>query len=114
MLYEVITGPERREIVRRMNRILQDDAPWIFGFHPKSYTLGHAWLYNRKPNDVANNILKYQRVDIAERARRRYQWNAPVRWPLALAGVGLVLFIVPAVVAYRRRERSAARRTNES
>ncbi len=107
-------GPERREIVRRMNRILQDDAPWIFGFHPKSYTLGHAWLYNRKPNDVANNILKYQRVDIAERARRRYQWNAPVRWPLALAGVGLVLFIVPAVVAYRRRERSAARRTNES
>jgi ABC-type transport system substrate-binding protein len=54
--------PERLKIVRRMKHILQHDAPWIFGFHPKSYTLGHAWLHNRKPNDVANNILKYQRI----------------------------------------------------
>lgn len=107
-------GPARLQIVRRMNRILQEDAPWIFGFHPKSYTLGHAWLYNRKPNDVANNILKYQRIDVVERARRRHDWNAPVLWPLILVGVGLVSLIVPAVLAYRRRERSAARTARES
>jgi oligopeptide transport system substrate-binding protein len=44
--------PERLGIVRQMNRILQQDAPWVFGLHPKSYTLGHRWLKNRKPNDV--------------------------------------------------------------
>ena len=105
---EMDNSPQRLELIRKMNRILQEDAPWIFGFHPKSYTLGHAWLYNRKPNDVANNILKYQRLDVAERARRRALWNTPVRWPLGvLAGVVLVV-LGTAIAAYRRRERKAA------
>ena len=102
-------GEERLSIIQRMNRILQEDAPWIFGFHPKSYTLGHAWLHNRKPTDVGNNILKYQRIDVAARAQARRQWNAPVLWPL-LAGIGLLAAIVlPAWIGYRRRERGTAR-----
>ena len=105
---EMDNSPQRLELIRKMNRILQEDAPWIFGLHPKSYTLGHTWLYNRKPNDVANNILKYQRLDVAERARRRALWNTPVRWPLGvLAGVVLVVLGM-AFTAYRRRERKAA------
>jgi ABC-type transport system substrate-binding protein len=99
----------RAEIIGRMKRILQDDAPWIFGFHPKGYTLAHAWLHNRKPHDVANNTLKYQRIDAAERARRRHAWNAPVLWPLALIGAALAAIVVPAAVVYRRRERSTAK-----
>lgn len=101
--------PRRAEIIRRMQRILQEDAPWIFGFHPKSYTLAHAWLYNRKPHDVANNTLKYQRIDVAERARLRHEWNARVLWPLAAGGAALAALAVPAVLAYRRRERGTAR-----
>jgi len=101
--------PQRLDIVRRMNRLLQEDAPWVFGFHPKSYALGHAWLLNRKPNDVANNTLKYQRIDVAARAAARHAWNAPVLWPLAaVLAVGLAI-LVPAFVAYRRRERRSAR-----
>jgi ABC-type oligopeptide transport system substrate-binding subunit len=100
--------PVRLAIIGRMNRILQEDAPWIFGFHPKSYTLGHAWLHNRKPNDVANNILKYQRIDVAARETRRHEWNAPVLWPLAGIGLMLALVLIPAVVSYRRRERRRA------
>jgi len=102
-------SPQRLAIIGRMNRLLQEDAPWIFGFHPKSYTLGHAWLHNRKPNDVANNILKYQRIDVAERAKKRQEWNAPVLWPLALMALVLVAVILPAVISYRRRERGTAR-----
>lgn len=101
--------PERRALVREMNRILQHDAPWVFGLHPKSYTLGHRWLKNRKPNDVGNNILKYQRIDSVDRRAARADWNAPVRWPMLavlLLGVG---GLVPAWLAYRRRERRAAR-----
>ncbi len=101
--------PERLALVREMNRILQHDAPWVFGLHPKSYTLGHRWLKNRKPNDVGNNILKYQRIDSVDRRAARADWNAPVRWPMLavlLLGVG---GLVPAWLAYRRRERRAAR-----
>ncbi len=100
--------PERLGIVRQMNRILQHDAPWVFGLHPKSYTLSHRWLKNRKPNDVGNNTLKYQRIDPAERAAARKAWNSPVLWPLGVALLVLSLAIVPAWVGYRRRERRAA------
>jgi oligopeptide transport system substrate-binding protein len=43
---------ERLAIIRQAIALLQHDAPWIYGFHPKSYTLGHVWLHNRKPTDV--------------------------------------------------------------
>ena len=100
--------PERLTIVRQMNRILHHDAPWVFGLHPKSYTLSHRWLKNRKPSDVGNNTLKYQRIDTAERATARREWNGPVLWPLGLGLLALALAIIPAVVGYRRRERRAA------
>ena len=102
-------GVRRAAIIVRMNRIVQDDAPWIFGFHPKSYTLAHAWVKSRKPMGVGNNALKYQRIDVVEREERRQEWNAPVLWPLALMAMVLAAAIIPAVAAYRRRERVTAR-----
>ena len=48
-------SPQRLAIINRMNRILHDDAPWVHGFHPKTYALAHAWLKNRKPSDVGHN-----------------------------------------------------------
>jgi hypothetical protein len=88
---------------------VQHDAPWVFGFHPKSYALGHGWLKNRKPNNIANNTLKYQRVDPAARQQLRDAWNAPLRWPLVLLAGMLLAIVWPAWRAYRRRERGLAR-----
>lgn len=100
--------PERLQIIRAMNRILHHDAPWDFGLHPKSYTLAHRWLKNRKPNDVGNNILKYQRIDAADRERARREWNQPVLWPFVLGFAVLALAVIPVIIGYRRRERRAA------
>lgn len=103
-------SPERLEIVQQMNRILQEDAPWIFGFHPKSYTLGHSWLHNRKPNDVANNLLKYQRIDVGARAKLRAEWNRPVYWPVLALFATLACVVGGAFIAYRRWDRLAPRK----
>lgn len=100
--------PERLAIVREMNGFLHHDAPWVFGFHPKSYTLSHRWLKNRKPSEVGNNILKYQRIDTVDRSNARKLWNPPVFWPIGLAVLVLVLALLPAWSAYRRREQRAA------
>ena len=100
--------PERLAIIRQMSGILQHDAPWVFGLHPKSYTLGHRWLKNRKPNDVGNNILKYQRIDAAERTAARQAWNRPVLWPLLIGLLVILLAVVPGYLGYRRREQRAA------
>ena len=52
---------------------------------------------------MANNRLKYTRIDTKIRAEKRQQWNKAVFWPLFLAFVILVLLLVPAVNAYKRR-----------
>lgn len=101
--------PRRLEIIGRMNRILHEDAPWIYAFHPKSYTLGHAWLLNRKPSDVGHNGLKYQRLDVALREAKRAEWNRPVLWPIVAVIALVAVALLPAVAGYRRRERAAAR-----
>ena len=101
-------GPERQALIDEMLEILRRDAPWAWGYHPKAFSLHHAWFHNVKPNLMANNTLKYRRLDPALRAAQRERWNPPVLWPIwALLGV-LVVSSLPAIVAYRRRERSAA------
>ncbi len=102
-------SPERQRIIDRMIEILRQDAPWLWGFHPKDYTLFHAWVKNIKPNKIAYNTLKYQRIDAAQRDEKRSAWNRPILWPTGLALMVLVAFAWPAVVSYRRRERGAAR-----
>ena len=102
-------GPERQRIIDQMIAIVRHDAPWQWGFNPKSFSLYHAWYYNAKPNQMANNALKYLRIDPAERARDRRLWNKPKVWPVVVAALLLLGAAIPAVVTYRRRENQAPR-----
>lgn len=106
-------GPERQAIIDRMLSILQEDSPWVWGFHPLDYSLRHDWLKNRKPTKVGNNTLKYQRVDTAMRQELRQRWNRPVLWPLAVSIVGLMLLGLPAFMSHRRREAATASRSEQ-
>lgn len=96
---------ERLAIIRRMQEIVRYDAPWIFGFHPKSFSLFHSWYRNVKPNLMANNRLKYTRIDADKRAEMRKKWNQPVFWPLLITTVLFALLCIPAICSYRRRAR---------
>jgi hypothetical protein len=57
---------------------------------------------------MANNTLKYRRVDPAAREAQRRAWNRPVVWPLWGIALTLTLGALPAIWIYRRRERSKA------
>ena len=102
-------SPEREKLIDRMVDIARADAPWIWGTHPKRYSLRHAWLANDKPNTMARNNIKYLKIDAPKRAGLRAAWNRPVLWPALLVLLALVLSSIPAIVSYRRRERMAAR-----
>lgn len=93
----------RQQIINQMHQILIDDAPWIWGYHPKQLSLFHAWNYNIKPNLMANNILKYRRLDPKQRADLQNQWNKPVVWPLILMMVGIIVILLPAWMMYRNK-----------
>lgn len=101
-------GPQRQTIIDKMVTITRNDAPWVWGFHPKDFGLYHGWMQNVKPNQMARNNLKYERIDAALRSQERSEWNKPVLWPVLLILAVLVASAVPAVRTYRRKERMAA------
>ncbi|MBL1432952.1 MAG: ABC transporter substrate-binding protein [Gammaproteobacteria bacterium] len=101
-------GPERASVIKEMIDIARKDGPWLWGFHPKVFSLQHAWLKNTKPADVANNTLKYKRVDPVLRDARRAEWNSPILWPLYLIISLLAIVITPAFIAYKKRQRASA------
>ena len=96
-------GPERQAVINTMLKQVREDAPWVYWFYPKSYVLQQGWLHNLKPNNVANNTVKYQRIDAERRAQLREAWNHPLRWPFVIILGGLVLLLWPAMKAYRAR-----------
>jgi len=95
---------ERQEVINQMVDIARKDAPWLWGFHPVGFSLHHDWYYNAKPNLMANNKLKYRRVEPALRAEKRIEWNPPVWWPVALLILLLIVILLPAIISYRRKE----------
>ena len=98
-------GPERQALIDEMIAIARRDGPWVWGYYPQAFSLHHGWLSNLKPNDMANNTLKYRRLDPDRRQRRREEWNQPVLWPLWLGAGLLILAVMPAIFSYHRRQR---------
>jgi hypothetical protein len=100
-------GPERQAVIDEMTEVARRDAPWIWGLHPKQFSLFHSWIYNVKPNFMANNTLKYKRLDPVQRNQLRTEWNAPITWPVLLGSLVFVAALLPAVLTYRRKLRAS-------
>ena len=98
-------GPERQQIIDRMVAILRYDAPWLWGYHPKDYGLYHTWYRNIKPNKISYNNFKYFRVNPELREQKRQEWNQPVLWPIGWFLIICILGFIPAIRAFRSRER---------
>ncbi len=97
-------SPARQAIIDHMLEIVRRDSPWLWGFHPKHYVLQHSWLGNVKANVMANNKLKYWRVEAKRRDVLRRDWNQPARWPFWLGAAALLLFGIWLWRAFRQRE----------
>lgn len=101
-------GARRQKIIDRMLMILRQDAPWLWGYHPKDYGLYHSWYQNVKPNRISNNNLKYFKIDANFREKQRLAWNEPILWPMGLIFMLLIISFVPVINTFYRRERSTA------
>ncbi len=101
-------SPKRLQKIREMIKIVQKDAPWVWGFHPKSLNLYHSWFSNIYPNAMANNTLKYKKIDGKLRVQKIEEWNRPKLMPLVflvlfLVGMGFLLYRI-----YKNRQRATA------
>lgn len=99
--------PQRAAILKKMISIIQEDAPWIWGFHPKIFTLRQGWVAPFKPNAMSRNTLKYISIDPTSRALRRSEWNPPIIWPLVLGILALIFLCIPAAIGYWSKKHRA-------
>ncbi|MCI0508034.1 MAG: ABC transporter substrate-binding protein [Gammaproteobacteria bacterium] len=99
-------GPERQKIIDQMMEIARRDSPWLWGLHPQNFALYHQWYFNSKPNLMANNTMKYKRIDPELRAKLREEWNQPNLMPVYALGGVLVAGLLPAMFSYRRKNRA--------
>jgi len=97
---------ERQVVIDKMVTILREDAPWLWGWHPVAFSLHHSWYKNAKPNLMANNTLKYKRIDPVLRNEKRKAWNQPVLGPLKWLFLLFILSLIPAVFIWWRKERA--------
>jgi ABC-type transport system substrate-binding protein len=101
-------SPQRAQLIAEMIDIARFDAPWVWGFIPKQFSLHHDWYLNSKPNLMANNSLKYRRIEPQKRLVMQARWNKPVLWPVIALVLLVVLVVLPAFFAFRRRQRMTA------
>ena len=102
-------GPEKQAAIDRMVDILQHDAPWCFGYFPYGGLAFQQWVHNGKPSILIRDMAKYYRVDAATRSAKQAQWNAPVRWPMALLLLGLAVLVWVTRRSFKARETATAR-----
>lgn len=102
----------RQAIIDEMVQLAQRDAPWAWGYHPQSLALYHRWYHNAWANPLANNTLKYKRIEPELRQTLQEQWNQAIVWPLWLMLLAVVAAIYPLLKAYRHRQNATVKLTN--
>ncbi|OJW14648.1 ABC transporter substrate-binding protein [Legionella steelei] len=102
---------QRQQIIDTMTRIVQYDAPWIWGIHPEEFLLSQSWVSRVKPNTMSFATLKYTAINVPKRNTLRQAWNQPIFWPLGLLLLLILMLIFPLIIAYYKKEKKPAERT---
>lgn len=101
-------GPAKQAVIDQMVRILQEDAPWSWGYFPYSSGAYHRWVRNGKPSIMVRDQAQYYRLDTAERSRSLQDWNHPVYWPVLAVLAVLAAMAWGAVKILRARDQQTA------
>ncbi len=98
---------ERLQVIRKMLDIAKSDAPWVWGFHPKNFGLYHKWVFNAKPHTMANNTIKYLRIDPMSREAKRFAWNQPHYWPLLIFAGIIFIASLPVIISVMQKKKTS-------
>jgi ABC-type transport system substrate-binding protein len=102
-------GPAKQAVIDEMVKIVQDDAPWSFGYFPYASVAVQRWIHNSKPAILIRDHGRYVRLDTAARTASLKAWNRPVWWPLVLIVGAVGALVWGARRSLGRRERMNAR-----
>lgn len=64
------SGPAREKLICELEKIVQDEVPWAYGFYENEYRLANKWVKNFHTAELVFTKWKY--VDIDDKARASY------------------------------------------
>ena len=96
---------KRENIIKKMIEIIQHDSPWIWGYHPKSFSLSHKWVENIESNLMANNTLKYKKINNSSRQKDIKLWNKANFSLLYIILILIIVFITSVFVMIRKKDK---------
>lgn len=94
--------PERFVKIQKMVHMLQEDSPWVWGFHPEYLVLRHSWYKNSWSNPMVSNGYKYINIDVQKRQRYINQYNQP-RMFLFYLSLGVLIILMTLGCYYYRQ-----------
>ncbi|HET9205140.1 MAG TPA: ABC transporter substrate-binding protein [Burkholderiaceae bacterium] len=102
--------PRKQQVIDEMVAIVQQEAPWSFGYISWGGLAFQQWVHNGKPSILIRDMAQYYRLDPATRVRMQAAWNHPIAWPLMLPVLAVLALAVLAWRGWRAREQATARR----
>ena len=96
---------KRENIIKKMIEIIQHDSPWIWGYHPKSFSLSHKWVENIESNLMAINTLKYKKINNSSRQKDIKLWNKANFSLLYIILILIIVFITSVFVMIRKKDK---------
>ena len=99
-------GDARDELVVKMVEMVRKDALWMSSYYTREFFLNNPWVFNARQNGMTRNSLRYMRLDSKLRDKFQKEWNKAVVWPVIAGLMLFIAIILPAVRAYRKRQRS--------
>ena len=102
-------GPAKQQLIDKLVRIAQDEAPWTMGFFPHASAAAQQWVHNYKPAILVRDHGRFLRLDVPQRVAAHGAWNKPHWWPLLLLLAAVVGLWWMGRRTLRRRERTTGR-----
>jgi ABC-type oligopeptide transport system substrate-binding subunit len=94
---------QRRQTIREMIEILEEERPWIELFHPESYALAHGWVKNVRPTGLSTIAAsKYFDLTVDDRRKSRDAWNQPILWPAFALVLVFIAILIPGILTFYR------------
>lgn len=105
-------GPDRLQVISKMNKILQEQGVWGWAIHGENFYISQSWLSNADFSAFTVGNLKYMDVDGFLREKKWDSWNKAKCLPFIVIMILLILVILPFYRENLKINRAKARRTS--
>ena len=95
-------GPERLDVIQKMNTIIAEDVPVMLMFNKHFYTVVQPWAERTHQNHMLEGGVKYTQIDAELREKARAEWNRKPLWPIGIAALGFAAALGYAIRWNRR------------